>query len=359
MSVHYPLPVVVPFGVLLLASGCGSSDKSDGQFKADIVTGMHKLVLAEIEGLNLAARDLQTAAPTGHGWDATLDAKPIAAMIDAWVRTRVNWEQAEGTLECLFKALDGSMDSRYEDLLAGGDADPFDGQGVTGMHAVERILFAPTTPAAVVTYEMSLAGSQAATWPATDTEATEFKTGLCQRLVSDTQSLLDQWKTQPIDLATVFQGLTGLMSAQADKLRLAVDQKEESRYSAKTMADLRLNLMGTAGTAGTTTGGIYGLFTPWLLSRTYGATLGAAARRAFVGLAQTYSTIDGDAIPAPPATWSSSNPTVEDQQSTFGKLYEAVVQQVDPNRSGSAVESMNQVANALGLPPFTGKDCPN
>lgn len=343
--------------ILTASVGCGSADKSDAQFRAEIVTGMHQRVLAQIEDLNQAARDLQAAAPVGRGWDATLDAKSIAAMTDAWVRTRVHWEQAEGTLGCLSKDLEASLESRYEDLLAGGDADPFDGQGVTGMHAIERILFVPTTPAAVVTYEMSLPGYKSAAWPATEMEAQQFKMGICERLVTDTQSLLDQWKTRSIDLGTVFQGITGLIGAQAEKLGLAVQQKEESRYSEKTMADLRWNLMGTAGATGQ--GGIYGLFTPWLLTKTFGATLDASASTAFAGLARTYATIPGDAIPPPPATWSSANPTAEDQQSTFGKLYQAVLQQVDPNRSGSAVESMNQVAKALGLPPFTGQDCPN
>ena len=141
MIVRYHVPVVM----LLMVAGCGSDDKSDAQFKAEIVTGMHQLVLTQIQGLNQAARDLQTAAPTpvGRGWDATWTSNRSTAMKEAWDRTRLYWEQAEGTLADLFPALDESMDSRYEDLLAGGDPDPFDGQGVTGMHAIERILFAP------------------------------------------------------------------------------------------------------------------------------------------------------------------------------------------------------------------------
>ena len=209
-----------------------------------------------------------------------------------------------------------------------------------------------------MTYEMSLAGYQAAAWPATETQATEFKTKLCQQLVTDTQSLLDMWKSQPIDLCTVFQGTTKLMSAQAEKVRLAVDQQEESRYSQKTMADLRLNLMGTAGTPQEKgTGGIYGLFRPWLATKAYGAMLDSSATTAFIGLAATYGTVVGDAIPPPPASWNSTMPTPEDLRSTFGILYETVLQEVDPNRSGSAVESMNQVAKALGLP--SAQTCPN
>lgn len=357
MIVRYHVPVIM----FLMVAGCGSDDKSDAQFKAEIVTGMKQLVLTQIQGLNQAARDLQTAAPTpvGRGWDTTLDGKQIADMTVAWNRTRLYWEQAEGTLACLFPDLDGSMDSRYENALVGGDVDPFDGQGVTGMHAIERILFVPTTPATVVTYEMSLPGYLDAAWPATDTQAATFKAGLCQQLVTDTQSLLDMWNKQPIDLATVFHGITGLMSAQAEKVGLAVDQKEESRYSQTTMADLRYNLLGTAGTMDKMgTGGIYGLFRPWLATKAYGAMLDSSVMAAFAGLATTYGTVMDAAIPRPPASWIAGMPTPDDHQSPFGKLYDAVVQETDLTRPGSAVAAMNQVANALGLPEFTGQECP-
>jgi iron uptake system component EfeO len=330
---------------------------SDAQFKAKIVSDMHALVLTEIQGLNQAASDLQTAAPSpvGRGWDATLDQQQVADMKDAWTRMRANWEQAEGTLECLFPDLDNSMDSRYEELLASlgatGDPDLFDGVGVTGMHAIERILFAPVTPPAVIAYESSLAGYVAAAWPATEAEAAEFKSGLCQQLVTDTQSLLARWQALAIDLPAVFQGITGLMSAQADKVGLAVEGREESRYSQTTMADLRSNLVGTKT--------IYGLFSPWLGTKAYGATLDNSATAALSGLAAIYANVAGDAIPPPPASWSSTMPSLADQQSPFGQLYEAVVQEADPSRSGSAVESMNQVAKALGLPEFTGQACGN
>jgi iron uptake system component EfeO len=340
---------------LLSAVGCGADGTSDAQFKSQIVSAMHQLVLSEVVGLNQAASDLQAAAPApvGRGWDATLDQQPIADMKDAWVRMRANWEQAEGTLECLFPDLDTSMDSRYEELLAPlgatGDPDPFDGVGITGMHAVERILYAPVTPLAVIAYESSLAGSLTAAWPATEAEAADFKGGLCQRLVTDTQTLLDDWKPLAVDLPAVFQGITGLMSAQTEKVGLAVQRREESRYSQMTMADLRFNLAGTQG--------IYDLFQPWLGTKAYGTTLDNSATTALTGLAAIYATVVGDAIPPPPDSWNSAMPSLSDQQSPFGQLYEAVVQEVDPSRSGSAVEAMNQVAKALGLPAFTGQTC--
>jgi iron uptake system component EfeO len=336
--------------LLLVIGGCQSEDKSDAQFRAEIVSSMHQLLMTEVRGLNKAARDLQTNAPSpvGRGWDAS-DQAAIDKMKTAWVGTRASWERAEGTLAALFHTLDESMDSRYEDLLmalGGGDPTPFDGEGVIGMHAIERILYATETPAPVVTYEAALAGYQAAAWPATEQEAAAFKTGLCARLVNDTQQLMDQWGPLAINLGDVFTGLTGLMSAQQEKVSLAAEQKEESRYSMRTMGDLRFNLAGTRA--------IFDLFTPWLATKTYGTTLSGHAQMAFDRLQQTYDSVSGDAIPPPPATWNSTLPSIDDQQTPFGQLYGSVVLEVDVSRAGSAVDVMNQVARALGLPEFTG-----
>jgi hypothetical protein len=70
-----------------------------------------------------------------------------------------------------FADLDAALDTRYEQSLAAlgpaGDPDPFDGQGVIGMHAVERILFAPGIPQPVIDLESTLPGRLPAAWPAT------------------------------------------------------------------------------------------------------------------------------------------------------------------------------------------------
>jgi iron uptake system component EfeO len=343
-TVGLPLSITV----LLVLVGCSSQDKSDAEFKNEIVASMHQLLIVDLQGLNHAAITLQMAAPTpgGRGWDADSDRNSIAAMKAAWDLTRFYWERAESTLGDTFPELDTSMDSRYEDQVPEADSNLFDGTGVTGMHAIERILYAPG-PQEVIKYESSIPGSTAATWPADEQQALQFKTGLCQRLVDDSRSLVDQWATISIDLPVVFTGLTGLMSAQAEKVGLAVVHREESRYSEKTMLDLRWNLAGTED--------IYALFRPWLATKDFGAMLSVAVQKAFDGLEQTYGSVPGDAIPQPPLTWTDI-PTPDDQQSPFGKLYGAVVLQVDPGRQDSAVNAMNHVARALGLPEFSGKN---
>ena len=342
----------IAVALLTVSTGCGSDTKSDADFQNDIVGGIHDLLLSSVTQLHQATLDLQAAAPepSGRGWSASADQAAILAMKDAWVRARKAWEPAEGVLAPLFPEIDGPMDSRYEDYLqaSGPDNDLFDGSGVTGMHAIERILFAPDTPADVVARESQVAGYKAAAWPQNQQEAAEFKTGLCQQLVKDSQSLVDKWAPKAIDLRFAFQGLTGLMNEQEEKLSLAANHEEESRYAQRTLADLRDNLSGTKK--------IYALFVPWVDTKSNGHAINMDVEIAFDRLDQTYSTVTGDAIPPPPPTWDSAKPSPDDQGTPFGVLYVSVVQEVDATRPGSAVDSMNHAAEVLGLPEFTGQN---
>jgi iron uptake system component EfeO len=283
-------------GLALLAlvpAACGTEGKSEGELKADIVSSMHELMLTELQGLYQAALDLQSAAPPAlsSGWDPSKDSgAAIDAMKEAWSRTRLHWERAEGPVAPMFGDLDDAIDSRYDEMLAAlpaGDSDPFDGQGIVGMHAIERILYAPG-PLAVANDEMNLPNSLLAVWPTSDAQAAEFKNGICQRLVSDTQSLLNQWKTKTIDLSTVFTGLIGLISSQAEKVGLAAMNLEESRYSQTTMADLRSNLAGTRA--------VYNLFGPLLATKPYGTTLDTSAMDSFDRLGQTYQNVSAPVL---------------------------------------------------------------
>jgi iron uptake system component EfeO len=337
-------------GAALLIPACGSADtpKSDEQLQAEIVSNMHRLIMDELNKLSGAARDMQTAAPAtvAGGWDSSpAGATALSAMQRAWGDARVAWESIEGTVAPLFPAVDDSMDARYEDMVAGGvrDAAPFDAEGATGMHAIERILFVPN-PGSVVTYESTLPGYWPAAWPSTDQDAAQLKGGLFQRFVDDSKWLGEQWKPLPIDLKVVFMGLTGLIASQAEKVSLAAVHQEESRYSSTTLADMRSNLVGTRA--------IYELFIPWLGTKPFGVTYNQNAIDAFDELEGIYGTISGNAVPEPPSTWGkTSPPSSADLQTPFGILYSTVLHAVDQNRPGSAVNAMNNVARALGLSP--------
>jgi iron uptake system component EfeO len=348
--------LVFSSALFLGALGCsGSSEPAaadpDAAFRQNVTSGMHDTIAAQISTFLTAAKDLKAAAPatTGRGWDATEDAASITAMAEAWMRVRDSYEKIEGAIAPLFPDIDFSVDARYDDFLAQlngmGDENPFDGAKVTGQHAIERILYVGTTPQAVVDFEKALPGYKPAAFPSTEKEAADFKNALSDKLVTDIVDLQDQWTPSKIDLSGAFTGLIALMNEQQEKINKAATQEEESRYSQRTLADLHANLAGTIDA--------YDLFKPWIVSKSEGVAIDAQIQRGFDELGAAYDMFPGDAIPQPPATWSSQNPTPADLETDFGKLYTAVYNAVDPSRTGSVVDQMNAAAKLLGFPGFT------
>jgi hypothetical protein len=145
--------------------------------------------------------------------------------------------------------------------------------------------------------------------------------------------------------------LISLMNEQREKVNKASTFEEESRYSQRTMADLRENLAGTKA--------IYGLFQPWLVTKPApkaGAPSGAADDEqilaGFAKLDSLYDHVSGDSIPQPPSSWAAEAPSKEDLGSPFGVLYTGVQQAVDPEESTSVVGAMSAAATILGFPEF-------
>jgi iron uptake system component EfeO len=333
--------------VLPALAACSDSPKTDAEYKADVVASMHGSIGADLADLVQAALDLQAAAPT-HAWDPIADSAAITAMRVAWMRSRIAYEHVEGATAPIFGSLDVSMDARYDDFLAklvpDGDPDLFDASGATGMHAIERILYAHDIRSEVIVFESPLPGYVPAAYPATNEEAVAFKTQLARKLVDDAISLRDQWKPAAIDIGAAFQGLVGLMNEQKEKVNLAATGEEESRYANLTLFDLRNNLDGTDKA--------YALFRAWIQARAGGGEIDAKIQAGFTELAQLYAALPGDALPAVPDDWSADAPTPANLATGFGMLWQTVHQDVDPTRSGSVVFEMNQVATMLGFPEF-------
>jgi iron uptake system component EfeO len=342
---------VLALALSVAACSSSSSDSSDDQFQSSVTSGVHDTLQSDMGDLIQASSNLQADAPlpTGRGWDATLDADAITKMKADWVQARSAYEKMEGAVAPIFPDLDVSMDARYDDflsLLGGvGDPDPFDGTGITGMHAIERILYSDSIPQAVVDFEDKLPGYAAAAFPANDQQAAEFKNSLCERLISDATELQTEWGPSHIDLGSSFKGLISLMNEQHEKVSKAATGEEESRYSQHTMDDIRDNLTGTKT--------VYELFQPWIVSKSGGQDTDTQIEQGFASLAQTYAMFPGDTIPEPPATWSSFDPTADDLATPFGQLFSAVEIAVDPTQSGSVVFEMNHAADLLGFPEFT------
>jgi len=323
-------------------AACGDDNKTetDAEFRAEITAGMQSSITAELNNLIQAAKDLQTAAPT-HAWDVSVaaDASALVTMKAAWQRTRVAYEHVEGATAPIFPDLDATMDARYEDFVEGGpDDNVFDAEGVTGMHGIERILFAADIRPEVIAREQEHLPTSytAASYPTSDADAVSFKTVLVQKLIDDATSLRDQWTPQQIDIDFAFGGLVGLMNEQGEKVDLAATGEEESRYANLTMFDLRNNLDGTKK--------IYDLFRPWIQSKANGATPDAAVEAKLSALTTLYATIPGDSIPDVPSTWSALNPSAADLMTSFGTLWKAVRDDVDETKDGSVVFEMNLIS---------------
>lgn len=340
------------------ALGCSSSPaerKTAAEFRAEVIAGMRATVATELLNLNAASQRLVAAVPPprDNGWSMPLDAQAVAEMRSAWLDARQAYERVEGAVAPLFPESDSAIDARYDDFLSQlapqGDANLFDGEGVSGMHAVERVLFSNVLPARVMAFESSLPGYTAAAFPSNFQQASDFKAGLCARLVNDTRDLYDGWRgASHFDLAAAFEGLIGLMNEQREKVDKAATNEEESRYAQNTMRDIRDNLQGTRT--------VYALFKPWMqavesgaLSESAGRTLDAQIEAGFQRLDSLYSSVVGDAVPQPPATWSSESPSDSDSASDFGRLYLGVSEAVDANQSDSVVSAMTNAMVLLGL----------
>lgn len=330
--------------IAAVLGGAACTSMTDADYRTDVDAAIHASIIADLTDLLAAARDLQAAAPS-RAWDPNGDA--IGEMRSAWTRTRISYEHIEGAILATYPDIDASLDARYEESLAalGGKGDPylFDDRGVTGMHAIERILYAHDIRTSVIQFESGLAGYQPPAYPESDTDAIAFKTQLVQRLIDDADDLRKHWQTDAIDVGAAYQGLVDLMVEQQEKVNLATTGAEESRYANITLLDLRNNLEGTQK--------IYDQFRDWIRSKSDGESSDSTIRTRFDTLATVYASPATDSLPAVPPGWSSDAPTPDNLATPFGHMWQQIHESVDPNLKGSVVFTMNQIASLLGFTP--------
>ena len=329
----------------LVLGGCGKAEDEAQQTRVE--RSMKAWLTVELASFRNAAAELQQAAPTpsGRGWSAEQDADAIRRMKQAWGRARHAYEVVEGAVAPLFPDSDTATDARYDDFLAAlgaaGDPEPFDEQGVVGVHAIERVLWADAVPRDTVEFESRLPGYRVAAFPATEAEARSFKERLAAKLVTDIAQLEAQLAPVELDIAFAFRGLMDLTNEQLEKIDRAATGREESRYAQTTLGDLRANREGCLAA--------YRLFQPWLVAR--GRTdLDALVMAGFTRLARAYDATPGAAIPRPPDAWSSLAPKSDHLNTSFGKLFSVVKRETDDKEPGSLSHSLMSVADALGLP---------
>ena len=333
--------------VIALAAAASLGACSSESPKDQALHGTKSFITKNLDALVTSTTALQMSAPAGgpNGWDAAgADAAAIATMKMHWKEARTAYESIEGAIAVLFPDLDVSTDERYDGFLSayGPDDDLFDDQNVTGIHAIERILWSDSIPDSVVKFESSLPGYQPARFPQTQAEAQEFKTKLCARLVADIHTMQSQFEPLALDPAAAYRGIIGSMSEQVEKANKAATGEEESRYAQYTLADMRTNVAAGVST--------YDNFAAWLKSNSGGADADAAIRDGFARIDAAYGALSGDALPPVPTDWSSLSPSTADQATPFGMLYMLLLHEADPTQSGSLVSAMDQSADLLGIP---------
>lgn len=330
---------LLPF-LLLSAASCGGLPPED-----QALLDVKSYIQTNLDALDTAVTDLKNDAPAADadGWNATADAAAVQKMRTDWKRARTAYEHVEGAIAILFPELDISTDQRYDGFIATDpDDNLFDGQGVTGIHAAERILWSDSIPQRVVDFEKGLPYYQAAAFPTNENQARQFKEELLGRLVTDVGTMKQQFNGLALDSSSAFRGVIGSMGEQIEKANKAASGEEESRYAQYTLADMRANV--EAGVS------IYAAFQPWLQEKDGGEALDAKITAGFQRLQQHYAALSGDALPEVPASWSSSNPSAQDLATPFGQLYQGLTAEAEPQQDGSLVHSMNAAADLLGIP---------
>ncbi|MGQ0506351.1 MAG: EfeM/EfeO family lipoprotein [Myxococcaceae bacterium] len=305
-----------------------------------------KYITTNLNDLRSASQALCDAAPPADadGWSRATDKAAVDKMKAEWKKARKAYERVEGAIAVLFGELDAATDERYDGFVTTeADANLFDGEGVTGVHAIERILWAGEAPARVTAFEAEVPNNTPPAQPANLEQATQFKTGLCARLVNDVDSMLTQFAGQTLDTPAAFRGVIGSIAEQKEKAQLAApggDSQEESRYAQYTLADMRANVEGGVAT--------YEAFKPWLEqvgAKDDSDAIAAGLKR----LSDEYAKVEGDALPAPPASWSNANPTAADLDTPFGKIYARVAFEANEEEPTSAVSAMNRAAAKLKI----------
>lgn len=331
--------------IALAACGLAACGDEPADLEAQAVLGVKAYVQSQLAAMETCAQSLadHAPAPDADGWSHASDTAAVDAMRADWRCLRTSYERVEAAIAVLFPQYDASLDERYDGFIAdGADANPFDAMGVTGVHGVERILWAGEHPPQVVAFEESLVGYGEARTPATEEEARNFRDALVGLILSDLRAMQADFAPAALDAASAFRGVIASMAEQLEKTNFAASGEDESRYAQFTLGDMRANLAGGRE--------IYAHFQPWLRSLDGGDALDASVLAGFARVASVYDTLPGDALPPVPSTWNPRMPSIEDAATPYGMLHALLIEESDVRKDGSVVDQMSKAADLLGIP---------
>lgn len=321
------------------------SNDATPDYRAEALANVKTYIDSQLGIMETCATSLQSHAPAAdaNGWNLTDDAAAVATMRTDWACLRNSYERVEAAIAVVFPDYDITLDQRYDYFVSlAPDTNAFDDTGATGVHAVERILWAGEAPQAVVDFEAGLEFGAEAHTPSTMTEADEFKRLLCGRIVSDVHDMRTQFAPQALDTDAAFRGVLSSMREQAEKVNLAASGEDESRYAQNTLADMRANLAGGRE--------MYTQFRAWVQSTDGGGELDTEILAGFDRIESAYMALSGNAVPPVPATWDPANPSSTDLATPYGMLHTMLTEEADDSIEGSLAHEMSHAAEALGIP---------
>jgi iron uptake system component EfeO len=329
---------------LFLGAACSQASTEPSNLSATMRQGgeaVTQQVADDLDAVVSAARDLQAVAPvpTDRGWDATTDAAAIQSMQGAWRRARAAFDHVQGAMAALYPEMALSIDGRYDDFLAAQngapDYDAFDEEGVTGLQAIERILWVGQIPQRVIDDESVQIGYLVAALPRTPDEALEFKTKLVQKLIDDITTLRSRWVGVSLDAPSAMVALSGMAAVAGVRMGQAAELSESSRYAQVGLDDLRNALDGMKN--------MVEAFRPWILAHTGGDQADMRITASLSAAAKLYAGFSGDALPVPPDSWHSDSPSNTDLATPFGRLWTGVNVSFEPTQYGSVAYELDQL----------------
>lgn len=322
----------------VVAAGCGSQDPSGSD---DVAISFRGYFRTHLVALSDALENLAVHAPRDRAWNAQADPALVERMRTAWKAAHRAAVAVTEPLSELFPQA-GRMDSNWDREIdrVQRDENPFDDIGVTGLHAIERILWADVVSEMVLTVERRHEGYAMARTPATAKEAADYATQLVGGLHRDAQALAEASSVPGYDLGFAEKAVK--LQARA-LLRMVIvggePGRSESRYS-DTSTDALVDQLGAL--AGT-----------WKILR-------AALRRqgvpvgsfqvADAGLERVHAAVAAigpGPIPARPEGFNPFHPTQEDRESAFGRLYFSVEAEILGASSDAFLAALGNLTNAV------------
>lgn len=333
-------------GLLSLAAGCGSDAPAAAPApippERQTVLEVKAYVDARVDDLAQAVGALCEAAPAdAAGWR---DAARRDAMRARWGEARNAYERVEGAVAILFPEIDQRVDGRYEHAVElSPDPDPFDGRGFTGMHAVERVLWADSISPETRRFEEALRGYVPPRAPSTDAEAARFRDGLCARLVADVGTMRAQLGPLALDHQTAWRGVQGSIEEQVEKVALGATGQDESRYAGRTLADMRANLASSRA--------ILDAYAPLIAAHPEAAAHARAVASRLDALELAYG-VTPDGLPPVPEGFDPDAPSPAHAATPYGRLHALLARESDPDRDGTIAHHLREAGLAMGIPPL-------